>query len=402
MDSVSRLQAHVARRIFQPQKLLAMANEDEQLISGTEAPAKIRWRAMCLPGSLLASLPLGLNSRLCSGVRLLGLGFWLGARYGHEQSHHQLMLPLQPQIRQLFDVNLFDHVGEPYKQYPVESKIITTECVIDTVQATTYLGEAVVNIYRAEICPDDEPLGCTAPVAHAITSFLWIMAFLTSATSTCAESLQQGGSCAAALLRDLATAGSTIYGFDEDCFLTNPRETSWRVYQRWWEHLAPAESRRLRATKEGNVSAYRKRREELSGRLRELTQPEHGGRANLPNVLFSASVKGIPRELIHANTIEAISGKRNYHTERNFALANCVFDSVAATTWLMRALLSIEEATRNCPEPKACTVDVLYATRMHSDGFFILFHSRRGLGSCLLCGANLVSSLCRLPQQRQT
>ena len=27
---------------------------------------------------------------------------------------------------------------------------------------------------------------------------------------------------------------------------------------------------------------------------------------------------------------------------------------------MMRALLSIEEASRNCPDPKACTVDVLY------------------------------------------
>ena len=55
--------------------------------------------------------------------------------------------------------------------------------------------------------------------------------------------------------------------------------------------------------------------------------------------------------------------------ERNFALANCVFDSVAATTWMMRALLSIEEASRNCPEPKACTVDVLYVPGPWWDGW---------------------------------
>ena len=68
-----------------------------------------------------------------------------------------------------------------------------------------------------------------APVAHAITSILWLTAFLTSASSTCAATISQGGSCAAAILRDLATAGSTIYGFDEDCYLTKPRETSWRL-----------------------------------------------------------------------------------------------------------------------------------------------------------------------------
>ena len=68
-----------------------------------------------------------------------------------------------------------------------------------------------------------------APVAHAITSILWLTAFLTSASSTCAATISQGGSCAAAIPRDLATAGSTIYGFDEDCYLTKPRETSWRL-----------------------------------------------------------------------------------------------------------------------------------------------------------------------------
>ena len=46
-----------------------------------------------------------------------------------------------------------------------------------------------------------------APVAHAITSILWLIAFLTSASSTCAATISQGGSCAAAILRDLATAG---------------------------------------------------------------------------------------------------------------------------------------------------------------------------------------------------
>ena len=66
-------------------------------------------------------------------------------------------------------------------------------------------------------------------MAHAITSILWLTAFLTSASSTCADTISNAGSCAAAILRDLATAGSTIYGFDEDCYLTKPRETSWRL-----------------------------------------------------------------------------------------------------------------------------------------------------------------------------
>ncbi|CAL1137233.1 unnamed protein product, partial [Cladocopium goreaui] len=172
-----------------------------------------------------------------------------------------------------------------------------------------------------------------------------------------------GGSCAAAILRDLATAGSTIYGFDEDCYLTKPRETSWRVYQRWYQHLLPEpEERRLRSTRGAqNLTAYRAKSAEIAAKLRNLTAPSAGGRAVLPNVLFDAESKGLPRDLVSKEQkVRAVDAKHNYNTERNFALANCVFDSVAATTWMMRALLSIEEASRNCPEPKACTVDVLY------------------------------------------
>lgn len=287
----------------------------------------------------------------------------------------ELMLPLQPEIRrELFDVNLFDrpdepwfgirnclivffvgvdltsliqinlinpggflvaawfsHTGptvsleEPYADYPVENGIIKTTCVIDAVQAATYLGKAAVNIYRAEICPDDEPLGCTAPVAHAVTSFIWVAAFLSSAASTCAESVRAGPSCVAAIMRDLATAGSTIYGFDEDCFLTHPRDTSWRVYQRWYEHLKPEEEeeRRLRSSHEAsqlrsNISAYRARSAHIAAKLRNLTAPEAGGRARLPNVLFNAESAGLPRGLVDKlQAVKAIDGKHSYKTERN-------------------------------------------------------------------------------------
>ena len=52
--------------------------------------------------------------------------------------------------------------------------VVKTTCVIDAVQAATYLGKAVVNIYRAEICPDGEPLGCTAPM-----NWMWVISFWT-------------------------------------------------------------------------------------------------------------------------------------------------------------------------------------------------------------------------------
>lgn len=217
------------------------------------------------------------------------------------------------------------NLEEEYEDYPVENGIIKTTCVIDAVQAATYLGKAAVNIYRAEICPDDEPLGCTAPVAHAITSFIWVAAFLSSSASTCADTVKAGPSCVAAIMRDLATAGSTIYGFDEDCYLTHPRETSFRVYQRWWEHLKPEEeeTRRLRSSHEAaqlraNISAYKARSAHIAAKLRDLTAPEAGGRAVLPNVLFNAETAGFSRGLVSKlQAVKAIDGKHSYKTERN-------------------------------------------------------------------------------------
>eukprot|EP00913_Durusdinium_trenchii_P022388 g21032.t1 len=355
---------------------------------------------------------------IASNLLLLSVVLWLET--GSQTSanalpDHDLLLPLLPEIqhRALWDVNLFDHPDEPYANYPTEAKIVTTSCVIDTVQAATYLGKAVVNIYRAEICPDDEPLGCTAPVAHTITSFIWVMAFLTSAASTCAATLDQAGSCVAAIMRDLATAGSTIYGFDEDCFLTHPRDTSWRVFQRWWKHLAKPEKRRLRGTDSSpeqfsepgpaardlpmsrNISAYRRKSSEIAERLRNLAGPgSAGGRAILPNVLFDAQTKGLPRDLVSAyQKVKTIDAKHKYKTERDFALANCVFDSVAAVTWITRALLSIEEAARNCPAPKACAVDILYVIGAFSYGAQVLSLAfvdcpKRGKREAL-CGADV-------------
>ncbi|CAL1170939.1 unnamed protein product [Cladocopium goreaui] len=346
-----------------------MAVEDQQLIADAQNEERSAggWRRAS--GPLVLGL-LGSNLLLLCMVLWLAIAPGAGSPSADGPKDRDLMLPLhsefrreQQEQRHLFDVNLFDEPDEPYEDYPTENSIVKTTCVIDAVQAATYLGKAVVNIYRAEICPDDEPLGCTAPVAHAITSILWLTAFLTSASSTCAATISQGGSCAAAILRDLATAGSTIYGFDEDCYLTKPRETSWRVYPRWYQHLLPEpEERRLRSTRGAqNLTAYRAKSAEIAAKLRNLTAPSAGGRAMLPNVLFDAESKGLPRDLVSKlQKVRAVDAKHNYNTERNFALANCVFDSVAATTWMMRALLSIEEASRNCPEPKACTVDVLY------------------------------------------
>ena len=276
--------------------------------------------------------------------------------------------------RELFDVNFFDgeEAGTPYSIDPEEAAAIKVTCAIDAVQAAAYLGEAVVAIYRLEICPDDEPLGCTAPLAHSITDIIWVMAFITSATSTCAETINFGTSCAAAVLRDLATAGSTIYGFDEDCFLTKPLVDN-RVFQPPRPRFVlPEDHRRLRQASTAqetaselhrNIALYRNKSAELQRRLKDISSkiPDHQHQA-LPNVLFDATTHGLPRGALDGTyaKIRAVKRHNNRKTERNFALSACAFDSTSAVGWLMRALMSIKEAATGCDNPKFCVVDVTY------------------------------------------
>ncbi|CAE7243431.1 unnamed protein product [Symbiodinium necroappetens] len=303
---------------------------------------------------------------LAGFVGALGCGLVLAACFWTHSSRPDMLPRGLAPGRELYDVNYFedDQGNVLYSSNPEENKVVKTTCVIDAVQAASYIGEAVTNIYRAEICPDDEPLGCTAPVAHAVTAILWVMSFITSATSTCAETINYGTSCAAAILRDLATAGSTIYGFDEDCFLTRPFVNN-RVFQPPRPKFLVDHGRRLgQAGSDARaVGLYRNKSAELQRLLKETTSkhPDHE-HAALPNVLFDAASHGLPRSALDSTfqKIKAIHRHGNRKTERNFALANCVFDSVDAVGWLMRALLSINEASHSCDDPKVCTVDVVY------------------------------------------
>ena len=79
--------------------------------------------------------------------------------------------PLSREVLNSPDISDISH------HFSEENGIVKTTCVIDAVQAATYLGKAVVNIYRAEICPDGEPLGCTAP-----TNWMRVISFWTYLT----------------------------------------------------------------------------------------------------------------------------------------------------------------------------------------------------------------------------
>ncbi|CAE7242790.1 hypothetical protein AK812_SmicGene34602 [Symbiodinium microadriaticum] len=321
--------------------------------------------------------------------------------------------------RELFDVSLFDNINVPYSSEPEESKVITTTCVIDVTQAMLYLGNAIVYIYRAAICPDTEPLGCTEPVAYAVTALTWLGSFLASASTSCADSLNPASACVAATLRDLAAAGSTVFGFKEDCLLTKPLMDS-RVYQDR-RKLPPilekiyslnqpfppeAQRRRLDEFKLLPSASDDGRKTELyrnkSADVRRWLQDKSSKRpdkhhAALPNVLFEAATAGIDTRLLDddktIDKIRNITRLRRRGRERGFAIAQCVFNSVDAAAWLIRAFLSIHDAARSCGDRKECAVDVLYvigsfAYTAQMLSFTFVDCPQRGKRQAL-CGANV-------------
>ncbi|CAE7828285.1 unnamed protein product, partial [Symbiodinium microadriaticum] len=81
-----------------------------------------------------------------------------------------------------------------YDSQPEELPWIRTECVIDTVQAAAYLGQAVVFLYKAIDydgleCPNNSPVGCAASVAGFITSISWIASYLSFAANACGQAV---------------------------------------------------------------------------------------------------------------------------------------------------------------------------------------------------------------------
>eukprot|EP00437_Effrenium_voratum_P001240 CAMPEP_0181424888 /NCGR_PEP_ID=MMETSP1110-20121109/14877_1 /TAXON_ID=174948 /ORGANISM="Symbiodinium sp., Strain CCMP421" /LENGTH=224 /DNA_ID=CAMNT_0023548061 /DNA_START=72 /DNA_END=742 /DNA_ORIENTATION=+ len=88
-----------------------------------------------------------------------------------------------------------------YDSQPEELPWIRTECVIDTVQAAAYLGQAVVFLYKAIDydgleCPNNSPVGCAASVAGFITSISWIASYLSFAANACGQAVNNGALCA--------------------------------------------------------------------------------------------------------------------------------------------------------------------------------------------------------------
>ncbi|CAJ1342723.1 unnamed protein product [Effrenium voratum] len=215
--------------------------------------------------------------------------------------------PIAPEERELQD--LF------YGAQPSELPWIRTECVIDVVQATAYLGQAVVFLYKAIAydslqCPDNSPVGCAVSVAGFLTSMFWIGSYLSFAANACSDAVNSKALCGGdwlALMADfgeVATAGAAV---KEDCDFG----TDWAT-------------------------------------LLNITGDVPGWQAFEP-----AGASPVEQAIRKVTVIH--EAQRN----RNFDIAQCVFDVTNSASYIVRVILQIRSAASSCPEPRNCAINIM-------------------------------------------
>ncbi|CAK9003729.1 unnamed protein product, partial [Durusdinium trenchii] len=221
-------------------------------------------------------------------------------------------LQLDRPLRSLRDVFYAD-ISEESGDYPY----IRTECVIDTVQATTYLMEAIVVLFRAidqrgKRCADSD-VGCAINVIGFITCVTWVSAYLSLAASACSSAVNSGALCSAdwttlvAAFGEIATAGA---GVRYDCNIPSKLERAFGYG--------------ITTTKRPYLKYF----------------PPGGALPALDTVY----------------KFKLLSRSRKY---RKFDITACVADVFQAAAFLIRSLLQIRDAAQSCPNPRNCAINIL-------------------------------------------
>lgn len=269
----------------------------------------------------------------------------------HAVEHAKGLHPERP-LRSLKEI-FYSEISETSDDYP----FIRTECVIDTVQATTYLMEAIVNLYRAidqrgkspKRCADSD-VGCAVNVAGFITCITWVSAYLSLAASSCAQAVNPSALCSADWLiitgafGEIATAGAAV---GTDC------DIPWRAGP-WAARFFPAL---------GQIGITTTRRPYLKyfpgvRLLKNSTSSPIGGGGPPPqrHPPPRRTAKLPPPILDTVYKVQALNRAR---TERKFDLVACVADAFQAASFLIRALLQIRDAAQACPDPRNCAIDIM-------------------------------------------
>ncbi|CAE7637998.1 UVR8, partial [Symbiodinium pilosum] len=196
---------------------------------------------------------------------------------------------------------------------------IRADCVIDVAQATAYLGQAIVFLYKAIDykglqCPDNSPSGCAASVAGVLTSLSWIASYVALAASSCKQAASNFGAlCTSdffslqADFGELATSGAAV---GHDCNVSHGPIT-------------------LLMT---GVAASKK---------------VHTGASFIQGGAGPILQKALK-----------IKGHMQAKRQHSFDMMQCVMDVTNSATYLVRAILQIRTAALSCSNPKACVIGI--------------------------------------------
>ncbi|CAE7836167.1 UVR8 [Symbiodinium sp. CCMP2592] len=222
----------------------------------------------------------------------------------------QSMQPVRP-LRSLNDL-FFD-------SQPEEVPWIKTECVVDSVQAMAYLGEAITFLYRAidspeRRCPETSAAGCAMSVAGFVTSITWVSSFLALTANACGKAINTGALCSGdflALMANFAELATAAAAIENDC------------------DRAPAAVDYL---------------------LREDKTEEEKPKWHE----FIPAGAGPTVEKIHK-----VQEHKRFTRNRDFDYFQCSMDVTQAASFLIRAVMQIRTASIACPDPTACAINIL-------------------------------------------
>jgi len=227
----------------------------------------------------------------------------------------------------LVDANVSERALEDAPVSRRDKQLYHTQCSVDVVQATAYLGQGVVWLdkavtYEGTQCPDKTQRGCAVAVEAVITSLFWVMSYLSLTASSCAASINAQAACAADVTGVAADLGelslaSTLAA--DDCY------------------FGPVKRDKDDEDKEEDDKEEDDEEEDDEEKSRRL------GGSGFLSVL-----------------IPAVKAKQQEQRDRNLDIALCTFDAVQSASYVIRAVNQIVGAAdAGCDDPKVCSINVL-------------------------------------------
>jgi len=233
-----------------------------------------------------------------------------------------------------------------------QTKLAYTQCTIDVIQASAYLGSAIIFIdkavnYGGVQCPDATQQGCSVQIEAAVTAMTWLASYISLAMSSCTATVNAPAACTADITGIMANVGELVTASTAasvDCKFEKKRP---------WDKLKSAKDK-LNSAKD-KLNSAKELLPLLGRRLTGTAAVNHtdvGRRLAdthpLADVVASMKDKAEERQ-------EA----KQAHYERQVDEALCAFDVVQGVSYVIRALKQgFGDAVDTCADPYVCTINM--------------------------------------------